>query len=312
MDTGVLLPIGSLPRGRFSDGYAFVDYLAKHKHKYWQILPLSPRDSFGSPYNSPNSLKIDPGYGTKSQWLELKKYANAKGIKIIGDVPYFITPQEKKDLFLKGLYAGAPPDVYSKKGQYWGLPVYNWKDKFDQNLKYLLQRLEQATKLYDVIRLDHFRGYCALWVVPKPYKSGRRGHWLPVPGSKIMKKVREEFPKTTFIAENLGVITPRVESLRKKQGFLGSKVLLWHKVSSVKKDEVLYTSVHDSNTLLGEVKSQKKVQKLLSQAQKSRAKILMWAMQDILGLGSSARLNKPGKKGGNWKWRLSDDDLRTG
>ena len=93
---------------------------------------------------------------------------------------------------------------------------------------------------------------------------------------------------------------------------MGSKVLLWHKVSSVKKDEVLYTSVHDSNTLLGEVKSQKKVQKLLSQAQKSRAKILMWAMQDILGLGSSARLNKPGKKGGNWKWRLSDDDLRTG
>ena len=307
-----MLPIGSLSRGSFSGGFAFVDYLVRNKHKYWQILPLNPRDDYGSPYNSPNSLSIDRGYGTKKEWLTLKKYANAKGIKIIGDVPYFITPQEKKDLFIKGLYAGAPPDVYSKKGQYWGLPVFDWHDRFDQNMTHLLKRLKLATELYDVIRLDHFRGYCALWAVPKPYKSGRRGHWLKVPGDKIMKKIREKFPKTTFIAENLGVITPNVEILRRKYQLLGSKVLIWHRNSLVKKDEVLYSSVHDSNTLLGHTKKNAHVKKLIAEGKRTKAAIFIFAMQDILGLGSSARLNKPGKKSGNWKWRLTNDDLRVG
>ncbi len=316
---GVLLPVGSIPGG-FSGAYRFVDWLTKGKQKYWQVLPLNPRDSYLSPYNSPNSLAIDQKYGSKNDWFALKKYANNRGIKIIGDVPYFVAWKSRefeanKRLFLLGkggrprFFSGAPPDVYSRKGQFWGHPLFDWEVEFDRNLAFFLQRLTWACRLYDVVRLDHFRGYSGVWAIPVGRKSGKSGQWLPVPGEKILAVARAEFPRRVFIAEDLGVITAEVEGLRKKFKFLGSSVMLWNKVSEVKKDEVLYTSVHDSETVRGFSHDDRAAARFINRGMDSRATIFIIAMQDVLNLGSSARLNHPGKPAGNWGWQINETDL---
>ncbi|MEK7127804.1 MAG: 4-alpha-glucanotransferase [Patescibacteria group bacterium] len=290
---GVLLPISCLPKGKFSDGYQFVDWLVKNKYDYWQVLPLSPRDEFGSPYDSPNSLAIDPGYGAEDEWFALKNYANKKKIKIIGDLPYFITRTERDDLFIKGLFAGAPPDCFRKSGQRWGLPVYDWENKFAQNLKYLLKRIRRALALFDMVRLDHFRGYEAVWVYPGKI-------WLKVPGKRILKKVREEFPKQIFIAEDLGVITSEVKNLRKKFNFLGSAVIQFGENNN--RDIVYYTSTHDTPTLKGFYGKESAI--YLNKVLGSPAAIKIIPMWDILKLGNSARFNKPGTKRDNWGWKV--------
>lgn len=307
METGVLLPISSLPSGNFADGHRFVDYLVKNGHRYWQVLPLCPRDDFGSPYNSLDSTAIDAKYGTERDWWRLKDYANTRGIKIIGDLPYFISRQEGEGLFLPKLFSGAPPDVYSKRGQFWGHPVYDWGARFSANLGNFVKRLGVACRFFDIVRLDHFRGYAAVWVVLWPKRTGRRGFWLKVPGEKILSAVRKVYPDKVFIAEDLGVITSDVEALRKKFHFLSSKVMLWHKPEEVKNDCVLYTSVHDSNTVAGFTRSRTAAQKFIEEGKRSGAKIFIMAMQDILNLGSGARLNRPGTLRGNWQWKLPRD-----
>jgi 4-alpha-glucanotransferase len=161
--------------------------------------------------------------------------------------------------------------------------------------------VERGFVLFDLLRLDHFRGYGAVWVYPP--KS-----WLAVPGERILQAVKNKFPDKTFIAEDLGVITEEIAALRRKFGFWGMKVLVWDDPAKIEADSVVYTSVHDSSPLRGRF-SQEKVEDLISQARQSPAKILIYAMQDLLGLGEEARLNRPGTKKNNWNWKIPDGIL---
>ncbi|MEK7565837.1 MAG: 4-alpha-glucanotransferase [Patescibacteria group bacterium] len=218
---------------------------------------------------------------------------------IIGDLPYFITKTERDDLFVEGFLAGAPPDRYTQKGQYWGLPIFDWEHKYEENLAYLLKRLHRAFSLFDVVRLDHFCGLAAVWAIPAKYKSGKKGDWLKVPGERILTKIRQKFPDKILIAEDLGIITPEVTELRKKFGLLGTKVMVFG-ARKVKKDEVLYSSTHDTMGM-GKIREFRDVREL---GERSGAKIFIIPMWDILGLGKGFRFNRPGRKGGNWQWRI--------
>lgn len=305
-ERGVLLPVSSLPHGRFAEGKKFVDWLVKNGYKYWEVLPLNPQDDFGSPYNSSSSLTIDPKYGTKVKWLALKKYANSRGIKIIGDLPFFVSAgsieyQTNKQYFLEGQISGAPPDYYSKKGQLWGHPQYNWEVLEKDNFRFFFKRLKNALGLYDIVRLDHFRGYHAVWSIPSSKRTAVNGKWTKVPGDKLFKLLRRKYPKQIFIAEDLGHITPAVEDLRQKFKFLGSAVIQFGENNN--EDLVYYTSNHDSQTLVGHY-GKKLAPKYLQKVLNSSAAIKIIPMWDILGLGNEARFNKPGTNKNNWKWRL--------
>lgn len=304
---GILLPVSSLPGG-FAGGKRWVDWLVSAKQHYWQVLPLNPRDGFGSPYNSPRPFAIDSGYGTKKEWFDLKRYANREGVEIIGDLPYFVASGPKR-LFLPGVFSGSPPDYYNKRGQYWGHPIYDWDGRFKENLAFLERRLTQAGGLYDVVRLDHFRGYAAVWAVPKGARSGRKGKWLAVPGERILKAVCRTLSGRRLIAEDLGVITEDVERWRQICGLLSTKVMLWHKREEIKRDCVLYTSVHDSNTVRGYTRSRTAVWRFIRIGMESEARLFVMAMQDVLNLGAEARLNRPGRAGGNWRWKMEWNNL---
>ena len=296
--TGVLLPISSLPSGRFKDGYRFVDWLVDNKYKYWQILPLNPRDSLGSPYNSKDITGIDPAYGTRNEWFKLKKYANNKGIKIIGDLPFFVPgdsleARKHPEFFDFRHKSGAPPDKFRKNGQRWGHPQYSWEAIEKNGFKLFLSRFKWTIKMFDLVRLDHFSGYEAVWILPDK-------KWVKVPGEKLFTVAKKHFGQLPFIAEDLGVITPSVEQLRKKFHFLGSAVVQFGENNN--KDIVYYSSTHDTDTLRGHYG--RNWEKYLDKVLKADAQIKIVPMWDILGLDNRARFNRPGTKKGNWKWRL--------
>lgn len=304
---GVLMPVSCLPSGKFSDGYKFVDWLSKNKYDFWQVLPLNPRDHLGSPYNSSDLTAIDKGYGSINEWFDLKRYSNAKGIKIIGDLPFFCSKNSvevkkfPKYFDLKHT-SGTPPDYYAKRGQRWGHPQYNWEELEKDSFKLFIDRFKWAIKVYDFVRLDHFRGYEAVFVYPDK-------KWVKVPGEKLFSEASKVFKKLPFIAEDLGVITSKVENLRKKFGFLGNRVIQFG--ISAETDIVYYTSTHDSQTLKGcyGKKSPVYMKKVLC----SKAAIKIIPMWDVLGLKNLARLNRPGTKKDNWCLRLDTpfDDLKA-
>lgn len=314
--SGILLPVSSL--GGFSPAaYRFIDFLKAAGQKYWQVLPLNPRDACGSPYNSPDSLAIDPAYGSMTDWFKLKKYANHQGIKIIGDLPFFVARGSREYIanqkyFLAGFFSGAPPDNFSPKGQFWGHPQYDWRAMEGDGFNFFLTRLGYALKLFDIVRLDHFRGYHAVWMIPGGKRTAVSGQWAETPGEKLFKIVREKYPAKLIIAEDLGHITTQVEKLRRRFGFLATRVLVFHPRRIIE-NCVLYTSVHDSDTVVGTTKKPDSHWKYMARGMKSKAAIFIAPMQDVLGLGSRARFNRPGTKKGNWQWQLEmsllTDDL---
>ena len=305
-EKGVLLPISCLD-GFGKDAYKFVDYLVKWRQQYWQVLPICPRDRYGSPYDSPASMEIDPEYGTKVEWLALKKYANKNGIKIIGDLSFFVGKGSKEclsnqDLFLTGQFSGVSQDAYNRRnGQYWGQYQYNWEKLEQTGFKFFLERFESAIDLYDLIRLDHFRGYEAVWSIPEGYKSGRKGKWVNVPGEKLFKTAQKKFGSLPFFAEDLGFITPEVEALRKEFGFLGTRVVQFGNTDE--KDIIFYTGTHDTPTLVG-FTGKRRSKKLIEKVLNSNAKIKMITVPDLLLLDNKARFNRPGSVKNNWKWKL--------
>jgi 4-alpha-glucanotransferase len=281
------------------------------------------------------------------QWLSLKRYANQRGIEIIGDIPIFVA-FDSADVWAnpqlfhldeKGrptVVAGVPPDYFSKTGQLWGNPLYNWEANANQGYSWWVERMRNDLKLYDIVRLDHFRGFEAYWEVPAKEKTAEKGRWVKGPGADLFNALVDRLGPLPIIAEDLGIITPDVDALRERFAFPGMKILQFafgsgpdnpYLPHNHERECVVYTGTHDNDTTLGWFlslprKERKRVLRYLSSdgrdiaadmirsALSSVADMAVIPMQDILRLDSSARMNIPGTSANNWTWRFSCDLLR--
>jgi 4-alpha-glucanotransferase len=280
------------------------------------------------------------------QWQWIKKYANSKGISIIGDIPLYVAHDsadvwsnhqvfqfDENRLPLK--VAGVPPDYFSETGQLWGNPLFDWDYMQRNSFKWWIGRVKATLGLYDIVRIDHFRGFEAYWAVPYGDETAMNGKWEKAPGMELFEAIRNELGELPIIAEDLGLITEEVEELRDGFGFPGMKILqfAFHSVDGSSylphfyhENFVVYTGTHDNDTLKGwydhlegDIKlkvqdyansSEDKILKnIIRLAWASVAKIAIIPMQDLLELGSEARMNIPGTASGNWQWRLTKDQL---
>jgi len=258
------------------------------------------------------------------EWSALREYAGERGIRLIGDVPIYVAQDSvdhltHPELFLKGALAGAPPDKLGPRGQHWGNPLFDWDAVATQGYRWWIERLRRTFSLYDLARIDHFRGFAAFWAIPEgpDELDARSGRWLPGPGESVFRAVEAELGELPVIAEDLGVITKDVEMLRDALGFPGMVVLLWafqgpasnpHRLENHRVHQVIYTTTHDTDTLLGHMPDHEPWQ-LIELALSSRAALCMIPAQDVLGLGSEGRMNTPGVRYGNWTWRLEQGQL---
>lgn len=288
------------------------------------------------------------------QWSELKNYANYNGIKIIGDLPIFVAHDssdvwvhpELFDLNNEGnsrKVAGVPPDYFSKTGQLWGNPHYNWKRMQENNFLWWRRRFEKLLEQVDITRIDHFRGFEAYWEVDASEKTAVKGKWVKAPGYELFSAVKQYLGDLPIIVEDLGFITPEVNELKKKFGFPGMKILqfsfgektfLKSRLEEYEKHCILYTGTHDNDTLLAwyrglEQSKNARVLKILEKyygvnngmseekvcwtlieaVYKSKANFVIIPLQDILCLGNEARMNYPGTVSGNWVWRYKKGDI---
>ncbi len=283
------------------------------------------------------------------EWKEVKSYANAKGIKIIGDLPIFIAydsadvwankqafdVDEDGNLLTK---AGVPPDYFSPTGQMWGNPLYRWEAMEQDDFEWWRFRITSLLELVDIIRIDHFRGFAAYWQIPGDAPTAETGKWVKAPGAKLFASLQHHLSDLPILAEDLGLITPDVIRLRDQFNFPGMKILQFAFGSEMEQkflphnfipNCVVYTGSHDNDTTRGyfeKVKTEPNdnynsalrylhstgenlVFELIRLAYASVASIVIIPMQDILNLGSEARMNFPGKLGGNWSWRFTWDQI---
>ena len=278
------------------------------------------------------------------QWLTLKKEANDRGITILGDMPIFVAANGADTWVDRDLFrwnekweadpvSGAPPDAFSKDGQHWGNPLYNWPKHLKNKFSWWEKRIAHELKLADWVRIDHFRGFCAAWEIPRSANGdAKQGQWGPAQGAKLFAHLKSTFPELQLFAEDLGIITDDVHELREKYGLMGMKILqfafesyeheyLPHNYTSA--NWVCYTGTHDNDTAVGWYQNAPEIFKhryrmvvgrngsephwdLMRLAWSSVAKWAITPMQDIFGLDSSARMNLPGQAGGQWGWRMSD------
>ncbi len=285
-------------------------------------------------------------YAFFSQWRRVRAEAKLRGIGIIGDIPIFVAADSadawaSPELFELGgdgrptAVAGVPPDYFSADGQLWGNPLYRWEIHKANGYSWWKQRLRASFDLCDIVRIDHFRGFDAYWRIPLPATNAKMGEWRRGPGLEFFRSVRAAFPDARIVAEDLGLLTPSVEELLRDTGLPGMAVLQFAFGADAKnpylphnlgRNGVVYPGTHDNDTTLGWYstageKTRDHVRRYLRvdgrevgwdfirSAYSSVSAIAVIAMQDILSLGSEARLNSPGKREGNWRWRLADGDL---
>jgi 4-alpha-glucanotransferase len=258
------------------------------------------------------------------EWSALRAYAGERGIGLIGDVPIYVAQdsvdhQTHPELFLKGFLAGAPPDRLGPLGQHWGNPLFDWDALAKQGYRWWIERLRRTFALYDLARVDHFRGFASFWAIPEGPEEldARTGRWLPGPGESVFRAAEAELGELPVIAEDLGLITKDVAILRDALGFPGMVVLLWafqgpasnpHRLENHRVHQVIYTTTHDTDTLLGHMPDREPCE-LIELALSSRAAVCMIPAQDVLGLGSEGRMNTPGVRYGNWTWQLEPGQL---
>lgn len=275
------------------------------------------------------------------QWCELKNYANEREIRIIGDVPIYVAgdsvdvwtnpSQFYLDENLEPIdVAGCPPDAFSADGQLWGNPLFRWDVMREDGYSWWTMRLRKMSTLYDVIRIDHFRGFDSYYAIPGKDTTARNGVWRNGPGMELFRAVEEKLGKLDIIVEDLGFLTPSVLQLVADSGYPGMKVVQFafdsrddsdYMPHNYDKHCVVYTGTHDNDTILGWMKqapknSVKKAKEYLRMTKEegynwgmmcgawmSSANLAVVTMQDLIGLGSSARMNIPSTLGGNWTWR---------
>ena len=281
------------------------------------------------------------------QWLALKAYSNKKKISIIGDIPIYVAFDSADTWANPELFqldesctptgvAGCPPDSFSATGQLWGNPLYKWEYHKETGYEWWMQRISYCYRLYDVVRIDHFRGFDEYYFIPYGDTTAEFGHWEKGPGYDIFKVMKEKIGKKPVIAEDLGFLTPSVISLVKKTGYPGMKILQFAFDSREESDylphnysnnSVVYTGTHDNDTTMGwydslnrqdkafakrylNIKAKKEIYwEFIRAALSSVADTAIIPVQDYLGLGSEARVNMPSTLGNNWKWRLRDGQL---
>ncbi|MGE5893092.1 MAG: 4-alpha-glucanotransferase [bacterium] len=279
------------------------------------------------------------------QWLALKKYCNDKNIQVIGDIPVYVghdcsdvwgnpelfkLDEEKGPLFVSGV----PPDYFSETGQLWGTPVYNWDVLKEKKYSWWIRRFEHNLTLFNIFRVDHFRGFVAYWEVSAREKTALHGKWVEAPVKDFFKTLFTHFPQLPIIAEDLGVITPDVREIMQLFGLPGMRVLLFafdrtlpvnpYAPHNLIRNCVAYTGTHDNNTIKGwfrkemneddrkrlfaylgrEIPESDIHRELIRLLMMSVAGIIIIPMQDLLGLGEEARMNYPSVSDGNWKWRV--------
>ena len=285
-----------------------------------------------------------------SQWKELKQYANEKGILIIGDMPIFVAHDSvdvwaNREFFAldsKGhakFVAGVPPDFFSKTGQRWGNPHYQWQQLEKDGFSWWIDRIRTQAELYDAVRIDHFRGLVKYWEIPANEKTAIKGKWVTAPGEKLLQVLTQNYPNLCLIAEDLGTITTDVLELRDEFALPGMNILQFafdgssdnpYLPQNHQKNSLVYTATHDNDTTLSwyeslSTETKKYVRHCINHESEhmpwpmikttldSIANLAMFPMQDLLGLGKGNRMNAPGTIEGNWQWRFDwcqiDTDL---
>lgn len=283
-----------------------------------------------------------------TQWYEIKKYANDKGIKIIGDIPIYVS-HDSSDVWSSTSQfrlgkdgrpthvAGVPPDYFCEDGQFWGNPLYNWKEMKKDGYKWWCDRIKHMSLLFDGVRIDHFRGIESYWEIPAKAKTAKEGKWVKGPGMALINAIKGAAGETMIIAEDLGDITPAVEKLVKDSGFPGMKVFQFgflsdsestHMPHNYIENCIAYTGTHDNNTLLGylwELNDNDRERMLsycghtgdwkdgcssiIRTMLSSHASTVIMPIQDILGFGADTRINTPGKAEGNWAYRVTKEQI---
>jgi 4-alpha-glucanotransferase len=286
------------------------------------------------------------------QWDALRKYANERGLRFMGDIPIYVA-HDSSDVWAHPehfhldehgkptVVAGVPPDYFSATGQLWGNPIYRWDEMERSTFAWWTERFRAMFRLFDVVRLDHFRGFQAYWEVPASETTAMHGRWVQGPGPALFRAVKKELGDLEIVAENLGVITPEVEAIRHEFGFPGMAILQFafgsdpqgcsFRPHNYDRDLFAYTGTHDNDTVMGwwrseggdstrtteDVRKEKAFAiqylgpdgepmnwKMMRALFASIARAAIVPMQDVLGLGSESRMNKPGTLGGNWRWRM--------
>lgn len=277
-----------------------------------------------------------------TQWHVVRGYANKRGVALYGDIPIYVAHDSTdvwahRKLFSTDSHgrletvAGVPPDYFSATGQRWGNPLYRWDRIVAEDFQWWLERFRTQLDLFDIIRLDHFRGFEQYWEIPATAATAMEGHWVEAPGAALFNRLAEEFGPLPLVAEDLGIITPEVEALRERTGMPGMKILQFafdggpdnpYLPENHEPNSVVYTGTHDNDTTLGWFEGLDKSSKrrvyaalgdppepmpwaLIHAALASRSRLAIFPMQDILALDSQHRMNTPGTTDRNWCWRFT-------
>ena len=279
------------------------------------------------------------------EWTALRRYGAQRGVRIMGDVAIYVSPDSADhrahpELFQRGLVAGAPPDSYSTTGQLWGNPLYNWPALQRRHYRWWVERFRRTLECFDLARIDHFRGFVAYWAVPEGAENAIGGRWRRGPGRALFAAAERELGRgLPLVAEDLGVITPAVQRLRAALGLPGMAVLQFgldpeklrssHRLENHLTHQVVYTGTHDQDTARGWYESLNPARQRIVDAELQRygvtdrqpwwalirlalsspARLSMLQAQDVLGLGSEARMNDPARAGSNWRWQLTPGAL---
>ena len=338
----------------------FMALKEKYGHKDWSQWPVSVKNRKPAALTAARKelrksveYHLFLQYVFLKQYHTLKRYCNQKGVQIFGDLPIYVT-YDSADVWANPEYfkltrsrkpkfiAGVPPDYFSKTGQLWGNPVYDWQRQAEDGYSWWMRRMAYNFQLFDLLRIDHFRGFEAYWQVPAGHKTAMNGRWVEGPGQEFFRTLMNFYSQPPIVVEDLGEITPAVRELIGRFTFPVMKVLHFafngkfvkntHLPHNHIENAVVYTGTHDNNTTLGWYRkdlpaSQRKIltdylgkkvtqktihQEMIRMALGSVARLAVIPMQDVLGLDEKARMNTPSTAKNNWRWRLKPEQLKAG
>ena len=325
-----------------NNGISWLEWPEEYKNRYLDALNAA-REQYADNINFYKMLQ----YLFFKQWNELKAYANENGISIIGDVPIYVA-MDSADVWANPdqFYldearnpidvAGCPPDAFAADGQLWGNPLFRWDAMRNDGYAWWTKRVAAMSKLYDIVRIDHFRGFDSYYAIPADHDTARFGEWRQGPGMDLFRVLEQKLGKLPIIVEDLGFLTPSVHQLLRDSGFPGMKVIQFAFDSREGSDYlphnypthcVVYTGTHDNDTSMGWMKSAPKESVkfakeylnltkeegynwgMMRGAWASVADMAIVPIQDLIGIGSEARINTPSTLGDNWKWRATADQI---